>query len=218
MNTEEQLKFCGICKHQKQNENQNLFCGLTNSPASFENSCPDFSENTEHANVPDEGISEFELELRLAGKGKRLANYLLDILFYMIFSFSLRLGLVIFMLFIDKNIANTLIYHAKIWDYLWGFLHGMFYYTLFEATTGRTLAKFITRTKVVTEKGEKPGFMAIFKRSLCRFIPFETFTFLMSEDLGLHDRLSNTLVINTMSVPVLTNEISASDQINTKPV
>jgi uncharacterized RDD family membrane protein YckC len=205
MNPEEPLILCSICKHQKQDENQSLFCGL-NSPANFGNFCPSFVENTEKAHAPEAAITESGLEMNLAGKGKRLANYVLDIVFFMIHSYLL--GIIIGVIFIiaGQNGSSLIKEENKLRDYFMGFISVMIYYILLEATTGRTLGKFITGTKVVTDKGEKPGFMTIFIRSLCRFIPFEAFTFLISDSFGLHDRLSKTRVINSKSAPKPVNE------------
>ena len=46
------------------------------------------------------------------------------------------------------------------------------------------------------EDGSKPIFQDIFLRSLCRFIPFEVFSFLGSEGRGWHDSMSNTYVVD----------------------
>lgn len=69
------------------------------------------------------------------------------------------------------------------------------YYIGFESTTGRTPAKFITGTKVVTLDGKKPGFGQIVIRTLCRFIPFEPFSCLGKYPRGWHDRFSKTMVV-----------------------
>ena len=61
----------------------------------------------------------------------------------------------------------------------------------------KTPAKFITKTKVITEYGEKPSFKTIFIRTLVRFVPFEAFSFLSPErPRGWHDRWSKTIVID----------------------
>jgi len=63
-------------------------------------------------------------------------------------------------------------------QYLLGIVVGYAYYVFFEGVTGRSIGKYFTKTKVVTEDGEKPNFETILVRSLCRFIPFEAFSFL----------------------------------------
>lgn len=68
------------------------------------------------------------------------------------------------------------------------------YYFFFEMFFGRTLAKVLTRTYVTTEFNEKPALSAIFIRTLCRYIPFEYFSFL-GNGIGWHDKFSNTYVV-----------------------
>ena len=70
------------------------------------------------------------------------------------------------------------------------------YYLFFEGIWGRTLGKWITKTKVVRMDGSKPKFVQILGRSFARLIPFEAFSFLISNNpVGWHDRLSKTLVV-----------------------
>lgn len=69
------------------------------------------------------------------------------------------------------------------------------YYTLSEGFFGRTLGKLITGTKVVGADGQRIPMSKAFTRSLCRFIPFEAFSFLGSEARGWHDSITKTWVI-----------------------
>lgn len=69
------------------------------------------------------------------------------------------------------------------------------YFSLMEHFFGRTLGKFVTRTRVINEKGERPGILQAMGRTLCRAIPFEAFTFLGKSTRGLHDGLSRTWVV-----------------------
>jgi len=68
------------------------------------------------------------------------------------------------------------------------------YYIIAESLFSRTIGKVITKTRVITDTGEKPGLPMIIKRTLCRFIPFEQYSFMQS-DIGLHDRYSRTIVV-----------------------
>ncbi|OIQ19411.1 MAG: hypothetical protein BM549_10735 [Lacinutrix sp. MedPE-SW] len=70
------------------------------------------------------------------------------------------------------------------------------YYLIFEYTTGQTIGKIITKTKVVNIDNDlKPSFSTILLRTLCRLIPFEIISYLFSVN-GLHDRLSKTTLKN----------------------
>jgi uncharacterized RDD family membrane protein YckC len=77
------------------------------------------------------------------------------------------------------------------------------YYLVMEGLLGKTVGKFLLGLKVVDIDGNKPGWGAIAIRTLCRFIPFEAFTFLLSSGWdknhvlhgNLHDSLSKTYVV-----------------------
>lgn len=80
-----------------------------------------------------------------------------------------------------------------------GFLFSLFvmfaYHVVLEGTTGRTIGKLVTGTRVVNEAGGKPTFGQIVIRSLARFVPFEPFSFFGASPRGWHDRWSKTRVI-----------------------
>ncbi|BCU78691.1 RDD family protein [Luteolibacter sp. LG18] len=80
--------------------------------------------------------------------------------------------------------------------------YGVFfgYYVLMESVFGRTVGKFVTGTKVVDWNDEKPSFGRICIRSLCRFIPFEAFSFLGQSASGWHDSISKTHVVKVTPV------------------
>ena len=70
------------------------------------------------------------------------------------------------------------------------------YYVGMEASTGKTVGKYITGTQVLTEDGEKPSVGTIFIRTLCRIIPFEPFSLLFNNYArGWHDNWSKTRVV-----------------------
>lgn len=71
------------------------------------------------------------------------------------------------------------------------------YYAAFEATSGRTLGKLVTGTRVVAEDGAPARFGQILGRTLARFIPFEPFSVLFggTPPRGWHDSLSGTRVV-----------------------
>ncbi|NVN97369.1 RDD family protein [Candidatus Nomurabacteria bacterium] len=77
-----------------------------------------------------------------------------------------------------------------------------FYYLFFEGIWGRTLGKWITKTKVVDREGNKPKFTQILGRSFARWIPFEYFSFILNNNpVGWHDSLSKTLVVPAEYTP-----------------
>lgn len=68
------------------------------------------------------------------------------------------------------------------------------YYFLFEFTIGRTIAKFFTKTKVISLDKTKPGFLQILLRSFMRVILLDPLSYLFGVR-GLHDRISKTTLI-----------------------
>jgi uncharacterized RDD family membrane protein YckC len=73
------------------------------------------------------------------------------------------------------------------------------YATAFEYGFQKTIGKFITRTIVVDEYGQRPSFGVVLLRSLIRFLPFEFFTCLGGNG-GWHDRWTNTFVITELEL------------------
>jgi uncharacterized RDD family membrane protein YckC len=136
-----------------------------------------------------------EILNKTASTGKIFANYLLDSLFFLIFAFLFGVILGIILLFVSPESLAIFEEDNTLLEYLLGFILIMIYYLSLEGLTGRTLAKFITKTKVVTENGEKPNFKTILMRILCRFVPFEAFSFL-GEGTGWHGKWSKTIVVN----------------------
>lgn len=86
---------------------------------------------------------------------------------------------------------------SKGMDILFNIAITVVYYTLLEGFTGKSLGKLVTGTKVVDADGNPPGFGRVLLRSLCRFIPFEPFSFLGSDARGWHDTISKTWVIKS---------------------
>ena len=128
-------------------------------------------------------------EIVPVGKGKRFATYLIDYvcIFASIFVFSVLVTLI----FGQAGINAILAINSS----LLGLIFFFVYYVIFEGIWARTPAKLILGTAVVNEEGSSPSFRAVLIRTLCRFIPFEPFSFL--GERGWHDRLSKTHVIST---------------------
>jgi len=78
--------------------------------------------------------------------------------------------------------------------FLFGFL--IFYYVFAETLFNTTIGKIIFGLKVVdTKSWAIPRFSQILIRTVCRFIPFDAFTFFSQKPTGWHDRFSSTAVI-----------------------
>ncbi|SEN46737.1 Uncharacterized membrane protein YckC, RDD family [Flavobacterium sp. CF108] len=134
-------------------------------------------------------------EKLLASGGSRFVNYILDIVVILALIFVISLMIAFLGNFLGWN--DLLYWLGNLSDFegqLVFIVISVFYYSLSEGLFGRSLGKFVTGTVVVDENGEKPSFGTIFKRSLCRLIPFEVFSFLGSR--GWHDSISDTYVVN----------------------
>lgn len=70
--------------------------------------------------------------------------------------------------------------------------HSLLYYLISEFLFQKSPAKFLTNSSVLANKGNKAVLSDIIARTLCRRIPFETFSFLGTT--GWHDGISNTTV------------------------
>lgn len=125
---------------------------------------------------------------------RRFLNLILDYIGVYIFALVLGslLGITGLYLILEIEVMS---------EWFLGIIIAALYYIIFESIWSKTPAKFITRTKVITEYGEKPSFKTILIRTLIRFIPFEAFSFLSPErPRGWHDRWSKTIVVDDISI------------------
>lgn len=133
--------------------------------------------------TPRDGATQ--VKINLASAGQRFGNYIIDaIIFYI-----LIIAIVFILAFMGLLSDSPIVLYPLVFAVMLG------YYIVMEASFGKTVGKFVTGTKVVTENGEKPSFGAIVGRSFCRLIPFEAFSLLGSDTVGWHDSIPKTRVI-----------------------
>jgi uncharacterized RDD family membrane protein YckC len=137
--------------------------------------------NVEAADAPE--------ERELAGKGRRFATYLIDYLLINVLMFIA--GIVAVVIFGPSGVEAL----QGVNEILLAVGFFLVYYLVFEGLWARTPAKFMLGTLVVMEDGSKPPFGKIVVRTLCRFIPFEPFSFF--GERGWHDGISDTRVVST---------------------
>lgn len=113
-----------------------------------------------------------------ASLNKRFANYFIDTITMIVI-----IVILITQLNLDEDVAKLI-----------SFLLFIVYYTLFEAFTGKTVGKYITNTCVINKEGKTPSLSNCIGRTLCRFIPFDSISYLFAGDW--HDKISSTRVIN----------------------
>jgi len=134
-------------------------------------------------------LEEESTQMVLASTGQRFGTMILDYIFYFIFAFIL--GIVSYLIGLGDVIQNMN-------DNILGIIILIIYYVPQETFSGRTLGKLITGTKAVSEDGTNLTFGQALGRTLCRFIPFEAFSFLGRRGMprGWHDKIPKTKVIS----------------------
>jgi uncharacterized RDD family membrane protein YckC len=139
-----------------------------------------------YSQEPESHLDDITLEQNPVTKNIRFVNNIIDIIviYALAFATGYILGTVGLAEYLNTAISQII------------FLGLMFlYYFLMEKTTGRTIGKFVTRTKVVSTDGNTPTTKQIAQRSLARLVPFEAFSFL-GGDTGWHDRWTDTSVVD----------------------
>jgi len=127
------------------------------------------------------------LELPDAPLGTRFANLVIDYVARLVLSLTLR------------AVMSSVELNGVYFPVLSAIFSVVLYYIVCESLFSCTLGKLITRTRVVTNSGQRPSFLQIVGRSFARFVPFEPFSFLGGAPTGWHDRWSGTRVVRISS-------------------
>ncbi len=150
----------------------------------------------------DDTQQEVELDLtvpyELGTKNQRFVNHLIDSAVYygLVFAVFLVMGLVVGEGFLENEEDPQTI----LITYGVSFIVYIMYYTFMEFRFGKTVGKFLTKTKVVNEDGMPPSFKNCILRSLSRMVPFEPFSLLMDGQTAWHDRWPKTYVVQEQVV------------------
>jgi uncharacterized RDD family membrane protein YckC len=185
MNREQQLKSCKVCTKRKFDRRKGIVCSLTDEQATFVGDCESFDKDIDYSERYS-GIHTGEvIDSKSVSSGTRFANYVIDrivitilnIVVFTIYTPDLRGDFPLLELYL---IAGSVI---------------MFYYVIMEVLFQATVGKLITGSVVVDMYGEQPEFGVVVKRSFCRLIPFDAFSYLGSSAIGWHDTFSSTRVI-----------------------
>ena len=151
----------------------------------------------------------------LATRGQRFGNFIIDLImrYVLIFIFGFIAGLLALagydglLLWIDQMSFFD--------EILLGSAFLLVYYVTMEVLSQRTVGKYITGTKVIMADGSKPEARIIVVRSLCRFIPFEIFSFLGEDGRGWHDTITETFVVNAKKYEAALNLKNSFEEIGT---
>lgn len=138
---------------------------------------------------------EIDYDYCRASSGLRFSNYIIDMVFFYILMFSM--GVVI-------GIANPNLLDA-IDDGIISRLIGLVFYGVIMSfteamTNGKSIGKFITKTKVVNLDGSDISLGKAFSRNMIRAIPFNAFSGLGNPCMPWHDKWSDTMVIEEKKV------------------
>ena len=138
------------------------------------------------------------VELNKATQGTRLANYLIAAVVFYILIFFLGVFLGILSAIGIEAPLRFFMYLDEIpaFDYLFSsILYFIYIFSIEYLTKGRSIGKFITKTRVVSIDGTVPTQKDFLIRSLSRLVPFEAISFLIGND-GWHDSWSDTRVVD----------------------
>lgn len=137
--------------------------------------------------LTEKGTKQKEFDSRIVSSGTRLAHFVVD--FFGVFIVAMILSFVIEIL---GNRQDP--FTMQINSYGIFILAYFLYFVILEYKFQKTIAKFLTKTKVVMNDGSKPELNKIFLRTVYRLIPFDCISFIFTSN-GFHDRFSNTNVI-----------------------
>ncbi|EAY25989.1 RDD family protein [Microscilla marina] len=190
INTEYCLKYCSICHHQKIDFQQGIVCGLTDKKPNFHETCDHFVKAEHKTEKDGQKYLKNVVKSQMVGASTRFVHSFID---------PIVVGMLItgILQFIPNSIANALFNQLNIID-LYLLIYGAIlgYYILMEGFLGKTVAKALSKTKVVDMEGNHPGWSKIIIRSLCRLIPFNALSFLGSDASGWHNKISGTRVVH----------------------
>ena len=125
-----------------------------------------------------------EISYVTAKKWKRLLTLFIDSL------------VIIFLRYVTGILLNQNGWDDPIGFWLLNVLTFIYYYTISEATTGRTIGKLMAGTQIIQKDGSELDTNMALIRTLLRLIPVDPFTFLLGRRTGLHDAVSGTIVID----------------------
>lgn len=139
-----------------------------------------------------EGTDLHTMELVVASKEKRFANYLADSFIIMLVAAPV---LSFFLGFGNNNIYGSGNYKIIMLQTTLGTIA---YYGLFETCFKSTPGKYLTGTRVIHQNGNPATILQTIGRTFCRIIPFDHFSFLGNR--GWHDAITGTDVVETPQI------------------
>ena len=150
----------------------------------------------------------------LATKQQRFVNYIIDLIVQYILVFVLTIIVVVTCNYFEMyGVGFWLESMGRIQEYLIGAVMVLIYYSIFEMIFSKSIAKFITKTIVVDEYGNKVRPEIVLKRTFCRLIPFDGLSFLVGNGRGWHDTISDTYVVKELLLEQAKRQFYEFDEI-----
>lgn len=136
-------------------------------------------------------LTEFETTYVKASAGKRFANYIIDLVCLYITLFGILIFFPQLFGITDKDSAYAILFQLAV---LLFFVLFLFVQELL--FNGKTIGKFITKTRALNEDGSKMSAAVALGRAFCRAVPFEPFSAFGSPPTPWHDKWTHTMVID----------------------
>ena len=132
-----------------------------------------------------------------ASTGKRFANYLIDFIVFYLFAFAIVLAIAAVAPAMLEPFTNDDSSSSSLLDRLLTlFLYALFMSIVEAIFKGKSVGKFITKTKAVNLDGSPISSSTAFARGFSRAVPFCAFSAFGSICNPWQDRWTNTMVIN----------------------
>jgi len=141
-------------------------------------------------------FADNEYQLVQASAGKRFANYIIDIIFFVVVAVVAMFVAVI----VNPALAGSLTQEnseaSLTYNLVMLFFMILYWFGIEAIFKGKTLGKLITGTRAVNADGSNLTAKAALLRSLCRMVPFEAFSALGNPSYPWHDKWAKSYVIN----------------------
>jgi uncharacterized RDD family membrane protein YckC len=142
------------------------------------------------------GVQEYMAKrpVRTVNPGKRFGHFFIDLIIFQVVVIFVQYLLNI--AYLEVGPHSSLGLKIVMISQLFGFLLYPLLYFICEYKWQQTPGKFLTKSVVINEYGNKPSLNEIITRSVIRLVPFEAFSCLGGKySYGWHDRWSDTFVV-----------------------
>lgn len=151
---------------------------------------------------------EIDYDYCRAGSSLRLANYVIDMIFFYLLMFTMGIIIGIFkpevLDIIDNGLMARLI-SLIFYGVIMSFIEAMF--------NGKSIGKLITGTKAINLDGSDISFGKAFSRNMIRAIPFNALSAFGTPCNPWHDKWSDTMVVEDKKVILQKQNVDLFDRV-----